>query len=197
MKAVTRQCGDCQLCCKLLPVRSPLLDKNSNTKCPHQKFKIGCLVYNSARMPPECSLWNCRWLVDDAGGTSRPDRSHIVIDLMPDFITGTDNETGVQINIEVVQCWIDPRYPDAHRDPAFRAYVYEQAEKYNRVALIRYNARDAFTLVAPPLNNGKWLEHREGESLERTHSASEIFDALGEHQIITTIGTSHPPEDKT
>ena len=76
---MTRQCGDCQLCCKLLPV--PPLEKKAGQRCQHQKFGKGCTVYHSrAGMPMECSIWNCRWLVnDDADELSRPDRVHYVI----------------------------------------------------------------------------------------------------------------------
>jgi len=82
---MTRQCGDCQLCCKLLPVKS--LAKLAGQRCSHQKHHKGCAVYKQlGRVSPECRLWNCRWLVaDDTAELSRPDRSHYVLDLMPDF----------------------------------------------------------------------------------------------------------------
>ena len=38
-----RQCGDCQLCCKLLPVKS--LAKLAGDRCSHQKHHKGCDVY--------------------------------------------------------------------------------------------------------------------------------------------------------
>lgn len=169
-----RQCGDCTLCCKLLPV--PPLGKGAGERCKHQRH-TGCQVYHKRGMPPECAIWNCRWLVNDAGETSRPDRSHIVIDVMPDFVTATNDETGEKFQVEVIQCWIDPRYPDAHKDPAFRAYLIKEAEEHQRVALIRYDARDAMTLVAPPIGGGEWREIR-GQSTEKTHSALEILEAL-------------------
>lgn len=168
-----RQCGDCNLCCKLVPV--PPLGKGANERCTHQRH-TGCRVYNKPGMPPECALWNCRWLVNRAGGTSRPDRSHIVIDIMPDFIDVNDSETGNTFPIEVIQCWIDPRYPEAHKDRAFRAYLFEQAQ-CGRFALIRRNARDAFILVAPETEDGEWRELG-GMSSGRTHTATEIAQAL-------------------
>src|SRR4051812_46218248 len=99
-----RQCGDCQLCCKLLPV--PPLRKGAGEKCKHQKFGKGCTVYHTQAMPPECGFWNCRWLVgDDTADMPRPDRAHYVIDIMPDFVTVTDNVTGATQKIQVVQIW--------------------------------------------------------------------------------------------
>lgn len=171
---MTRQCGDCTLCCKLLPVRA--LDKGASERCKHQRH-TGCRVYHKPGMPSECALWNCRWLVEDAGGTSRPDRSHIVIDVMPDFIAATNDETGEKFNIEVIQCWIDPKHPDAHRDPVFREYVEQQGRDHGRAALIRYNAKEAFTLFPPSMTGGEWVE-KKGGVREETHSFLEIARAL-------------------
>lgn len=59
-----RQCGDCQLCCKLLPVQS--LGKEAGQRCKHQRHSKGCAVYAQLeRVSPECRLWNCRWLVEN------------------------------------------------------------------------------------------------------------------------------------
>jgi hypothetical protein len=103
-----RQCGDCQLCCKLVPVQS--INKPAGTACRFQKFHKGCTVYRSANMPFERAVWNCRWLVnDDTADLPRPDRAHYVIDLMPDYVTHIDNKTGEQRNIQVVQIWVDPK----------------------------------------------------------------------------------------
>jgi len=172
-----RQCGDCQLCCRLLPVRP--LDKGANETCKFQKFHKGCTVHHTRAMPPECGLWNCRWLInDDAADLSRPDRAHLVIDLMPDFIRAVPNDGGPAQNVEVVQIWIDPKYPDAHRDPALRAWIFRRAQD-GIAALIRFDARRALTLIAPPLHaDGAWVEI-EGQSREQTHSLAEIAKALG------------------
>ncbi|MGX1151481.1 hypothetical protein AB7M15_007303 [Bradyrhizobium ottawaense] len=172
-----RACGDCQLCCKLLPV--PPLRKPAGAACQFQKFHKGCSVYATKRMPVECGLWNCRWLVnDDAAELSRPDRSHYVIDLMPDFITVTDGATGAKQNIQVVQIWVDPKHPGAHRDPALRRWLYRRAQD-GIAALIRFDARDALTIFAPPFDaKGEWHEVS-GARTGRTHSFAEIEQALG------------------
>lgn len=175
-----RQCGDCQLCCRLLAV--PPLNKIAGEKCKHQKFGKGCKVYHTPAIPRACRLWNCRWLVsDDTQDQSRPDRSHIVIDIMPDFIT-LSFEGQEPFNLQVVQCWIDPKYPDAHLDPSFRAYVYRRAQE-GTAALIRFDGRRAFALFAPPLNaSGEWHEHHHGTS-EAQHKWADIEQALGPAQI--------------
>jgi hypothetical protein len=173
-----RQCGDCQLCCKLVPVQE--LGKRSGMACKFQKFHKGCTVYRTPKMPACCAVWNCRWLVnDDTDELSRPDRSHYVIDLMPDYITARDNATGEDQNIQVVQIWIDPKHPEAHRDPALRRYLFRRA-KDGIAGLIRFNEQDAIVLFAPPFGvNGEWHEITSGMSSGPSHSLNEVARALG------------------
>lgn len=175
---MTRQCGDCQLCCRLLPV--PPLGKTAGERCKHQKFGKGCAIYHEPGMPSECALWSCRWLVnDDTDDLSRPDRSHYVIDIMPDFITLSQDETGVSQNIQVVQIWIDQRYPDAHRDPALRRWMFRRAQE-GKAAIIRYNAKDAIVIFAPPFDEeGEWHEIKSGMQSVKTHTFDEVLRALG------------------
>jgi hypothetical protein len=174
MTRENRQCGDCTLCCKLLPVRS--LGKGSGERCRHQQHHKGCKVYaNLLAVAPECRLWNCRWLVDEAGDTSRPDHAHYVIDVMPDFIRADDGDGNI-VEVPVVQVWVDPRYPDAHRDPAFRAWLDARRE----VALIRYSSGDGFVLFPPSrMASGEWLEKGSVNDGAPTHSAAEIFRVIG------------------
>ena len=171
---LSRRCGDCQLCCKLLPVRS--LGKGAGERCRHQQHHKGCKVYaNLLAVAPECRLWNCRWLVDEAGDTSRPDHAHFVIDVMPDFIRADDGDGNI-VEVPVVQVWVDPRYPDAHRDPAFRAWL----DREGQVALIRYSSGDGFVLFPPSrMASREWLEKGSINDGEPTHSAAEIFRVLG------------------
>jgi len=168
-----RRCGACQLCCRLLPV--PPLGKRGGERCRHQRHGKGCAVYHKAGFPAACGLWNCRWLGNDAGDVSRPDRSHLVIDIMPDFVTVHDGEGG-ESREEVIQVWIDPKFPDAHRDPAFRAWL----EAEDMPALIRFSAMDGFLLVPPARTKDKeWMEI--GSAMhEMPHTVAEIVGALGQ-----------------
>jgi len=106
---MSRQCGACTLCCKLLPVHDGVLingkrmqgnlDKPAGERCRYQRH-TGCTVYNTALMPACCKMWNCRWLGnDDTGDLSRPDRSHYVIDIMPDYVTVVDNAGGGVVDL--------------------------------------------------------------------------------------------------
>ena len=171
---LARQCGDCQLCCKLLPIRS--LDKGSGERCRYQQHHKGCKVYAKLfQIAPECRLWNCRWLVDDAGATSRPDRAHFVVDVMPDFVRADDGDGNI-VEVPVVQVWVDPDYPDAHRDPALREWL----DRTGQVALIRYSSGDGFCLFPPSrMANHEWLEKRSNNDRGPTHSFAEVMRVLG------------------
>lgn len=171
-----RHCGSCTLCCKLVPVRE--LDKKAGQRCQHQSHAKGCKVYQRPGMPMSCSLWSCRWLTQaDTAGLSRPDRSHYVIDMMPDFVSVLDHATGQRMSIEVIQIWIDPNFPDAHRDPALRAYL-EEYGKRGIMALVRYNSETAISLIPPSMTDGEWVEFRNGEQDPREHDVIEVAEAL-------------------
>lgn len=154
-----RQCGDCQLCCKLLPMHLPTIEKEAGQRCPHQRANIGCNIY--PRRPMCCQMWNCRWLVDeDAHDLRRPDRVHYVIDIMPDIMRRRLDDGTMQEMI-VVQVWCDPKYPDAHRDPALRRYLDRVAEKTGSPAIVRFSAdpRGALALFAPSISSDhQWHE---------------------------------------
>lgn len=172
-----RQCGDCQLCCKLLPVRS--IGKLAGERCKHQRHSKGCSVYaNLARVSPECRLWSCRWLVeDDTADLRRPDRSHYVIDLMPEFITLQD-ENGALEQIQVVQIWVDPRYPDAHRDPALRDYLERRAGE-RIIGLVRWGSEEGMALFPPSLSSPPIWHEKRSNAVTATHTPEELFRVLG------------------
>lgn len=176
----TRRCGSCSLCCSLLPVRS--LNKLAGQRCKHQRFSSKgdcCKVYaRLGSVSPECRLWSCRWKVnDDTANLSRPDRSHYVVDLMPDFVTMRDDATGAVQHIQVVQIWVDPKFPDAHRDPALRAYLERRAEE-NIIGLVRWDNEKAIALFPPALSSdGQWHE-TESNFRVKAHSPEELMAAL-------------------
>lgn len=170
-----RKCGDCQLCCKLVPVKS--LGKAAGERCKHQSHSKGCKIYD--HRPNCCRIWSCAWLMADRADTAdlrRPDRSHYVIDMMPDFIEVTYDGDDKTHRIPCVQIWIDPRYPDAHEDPALRAFLLRRGED-RYVSVIRLNGHDAFTLWPPNMTeDGQW--HEQHGKCSKEHSPKEIFDTL-------------------
>lgn len=153
------------------------LDKSANQRCKHQRH-TGCQIYE--RRPHSCRLWSCSWLVDEAtADLRRPDFSHYVIDIMPDFVTAVQ-QGGERIEFPVVQVWVDPKYPHAHRDPALRTYLAKRGEEDGAAAIIRYGASDGFVLIPPALNTaGEWIEHRDGIA-DREHTAAEKHRVVGD-----------------
>lgn len=176
-----RKCGRCSLCCKLLPM--PELKKPANTPCRYQRFGKGCTVY--ARRPLSCQTWSCRWLLGvDTGDMPRPDHCHYVIDPIPDFVRMVNQETGeLQVNVEVVQVWLDPGFPDAHRDPALRRYLLRRGDE-NVAALIRLNGQDAFALFPPQMAQGEWREVHAKNAPEGQHSLADFFAAQQENKAM-------------
>jgi len=167
-----RQCGDCQLCCKLLPVQE--IGKLAGVRCRHQAHGVGCRVYGPG-MPSSCRLWSCAWLTGSFNGR-RPDRTHYVVDILPDFITAVDDASGQKVTVPVVQVWCDPGFPLAHRDPDLRKYLDERG-KDGVAALIRYGSGDAFALIPPAM--GGWIETERKPPGEKQHTFAQVAQALG------------------
>lgn len=166
-----------------LPVRS--LNKVAGQRCEHQRHAKGCAVHaRLASVSPECRIWSCRWLVeDDTADLRRPDRSHYVLDIMPDFVTLRNDETGALEHVQVVQIWVDPRDPDAHRDPALRAYL-ERRAKDRIIGLVRYGTDEeplgdvGIALFPPSLSEGgKWIEKSSSVRVAN-HSPEELLRAM-------------------
>jgi Fe-S-cluster containining protein len=153
-------------------------DKPAGERCPHQRHGKGCSVY--AKRPFGCRMWNCRWVQND--GTAdlpRPDRAHYVIDSMSDFVTTVNNETGERQRIPVIQVWLDPDYPDAHRDPKLRAFLAREAEQPpHPVAMIRLGQGRGFTLWSPFFTQtDAWWESEQKDCGEKQHSFEEVVAA--------------------
>ena len=183
-----RTCGGCTLCCKLMPVAE--IGKKGGIRCQHQKH-TGCSIYHQPGMPHSCQIWSCRWLIDpETKDLSRPDRSRYVLDPVPDFVIAQTPQPDGSIKSEslpVMQVWVDPRYPDAHRDPALRAYL----EATRTMALIRYGEGnvdgEGFVLCPPCLSSTHdWVE-AEAKSSGREHTKSEIKRVLGQHGKVAVI----------
>lgn len=170
-----RECGECQLCCRLLPVVS--LNKVANEKCKFQKFHKGCLVYQTPKMPMECRVWNCRWIVNTIpDNMARPDRVHYVVDLMPDVIVVKNNETGQSNPMQCIVVWCDPKYPLAYRNPELYNWIAIQ----HKVLMVRMNSRDSIIVFPPAMNStGEWAEVVT-EAHERDEVTKAIEDAIRE-----------------
>ena len=170
-----RECGECQLCCKLLPVVS--LNKVANQKCEFQKFHKGCTVYRTKKMPIECHVWSCRWITSQLpDNMARPDRVHFVVDTMPDNIVIQDHEADTSHAMECIVVWCDPKHPLAYRNPDLYNWI---AEK-NKVLMVRMNSRDSIIVFPPALNSThEWAEVTT-EASERDVVTKAVEDAIRE-----------------
>ena len=203
-----RRCGECTLCCKLLPMKkdkdrevrstitamvaggmlkpedafrmTPDFDKPAGERCPHQRHSKGCAIYD--RRPFGCRMWSCRWLVnDDTNALPRPDRSHYVIDIAPDFITDADTGTV----IPVIQVWVDPAFPDAWHDDRLRDYIARRG-KEGYATLIRYSGREAQAIFPPTMTGGGWVIKPRMIARDQEHTPEEKARALGTYKL--TLG---------
>ncbi len=161
-----RTCGDCTLCCRLLPVAA--LGKAPNSRCTHVRGS-GCSIFSDRNRPAPCREWSCRWLLGD--DLPRPDRAGYVVDSVPDSIKVTDATTGEAKDMKVVQVWVDPGRSTSHTDPRLRKYL-EGAATAGAGALLRDPGR-SIALFAPVMTGtGEWREAEAAELAQPVQSDS-------------------------
>lgn len=158
---MTRACAGCTLCCKLIPVEE--LSKKAGHRCQHQRHGKGCAIYD--KRPLSCREWACLWLKGEEAGEPlklrRPDHVHYVLDEVPDIVRAVDQETGQAQQIDVMQVWCDPKFPDAWKDPD----LLDLLERVGIVALVRYDSAKGFGLFPPSRSpDGKW--HRSNSTMK-------------------------------
>ena len=169
-----RRCGDCSLCCKLVPVAE--IGKAANQRCEQQRTGKGCLVYHKSIFPRSCKVWSCVWLLNEAAEfLPRPDHAHYVIDSMPDYIT-VQAEDGTTGRLPVVQIWVDPQHRNAHRNPRLRAWIARRAETHGQAALIRYSSTDAIVLLPPFVTGEGWIEKTPQSDGKGDHTQADIAE---------------------
>lgn len=178
-----RHCGDCQLCCTLLPVRS--IGKGANSRCRHQRHGKGCSLY--PERPPECRAFSCRWLMDETtDGLPRPDRAGYVIDPAPDVLLVNGHP------VDCIQVWVDPKRRDAHRDPRLRDWIELIGSRYGMPTLVRFNERDGIVLAPPSITNGLgWMEYPGGDVLSEDEAQALLPKPDRRYQLSLVL----PPEN--
>lgn len=78
-----RKCGECTLCCYLLPVAS--LKKDAGVLCKHCVLTKGCAIYNSR--PADCREFRCAYYqMDKVSVDLRPDNCKIIFEKVSDTI---------------------------------------------------------------------------------------------------------------
>ena len=70
-----KSCGNCTLCCLLLPI--PEVNSNPNELCSH--CNDGCNIYETR--PQSCRDFKCDWLLTpEMGEDLRPDRCNVIFE---------------------------------------------------------------------------------------------------------------------
>lgn len=109
---MTKTCGGCTLCCKVMALTGEELQKPRGLVCHHLIAEKGCGIYDTR--PYECRAFKCQWLTEDWlhwPEEMRPDRCHVM------FYSAMDNK-GL-----VADC--DPDQPGSWRNPyVLRALIY-------------------------------------------------------------------------
>jgi len=97
-----RTCGSCNLCCKVLEVRS--LAKPGGQWCEHAIRGRGCGIHG--RHPADCRAFTCGWLQSsDLGPEWKPEICRFVL---------RDESDERRLCVDV-----DPGFPDAWKKPAY------------------------------------------------------------------------------
>ncbi|MGI4876679.1 MAG: YkgJ family cysteine cluster protein [Janthinobacterium lividum] len=156
-----RKCGSCTLCCTLVPVElSPIELKPSNVRCRFLSTAKRCTIYTTRPRP--CEDWSCKWLFDEeTAQLRRPDLGGYIIDPVLDTLLINDEPC------DVVQVWIDPARPHAHRAPELRDYLGRIAARIGIPAIVRRSQaqNDSVVLLAPALTLAGWVE-RDGTHVD-------------------------------
>jgi uncharacterized protein len=111
--ALGRSCGACSLCCKLLQIDKPELEKPANEWCRHcRPGHGGCSIYNER--PPVCRDFACLWLINSTVGDEwYPARSKIII---------------VEATSEL-RYFVDPRVPGRWRKEPYHSAIRANARR--------------------------------------------------------------------
>lgn len=141
-----RACGDCQACCKVMPIGE--IGKPANQRCGFQKFKVGCKVHGTASQPSSCKRWSCWWLLDATFDLPRPDRAGYVVDPTPDFVIFGENAFAGK-RVQAIQVWVDASRPEAWGGCV--DWLKRQIGDRELVAVIRFGNDAAITLIPPQL----------------------------------------------
>ena len=96
---MTRACGACSLCCKVMGVPEV---KERHDWCPHADPGHGCKIYEER--PAPCRTFSCRWLLDETLPAHWfPRTARIVIDLAEEVYRalGTSNASRYEVKFDV------------------------------------------------------------------------------------------------
>ena len=111
-----RECGDCALCCKILPIDT--FDGEDDGKeagkwCQHWSKAGGCSIYDDRY--EVCRIFYCFWALGLIPEELKPSKSKVVLAMYTEGVT-------------IVYC--DPAYPDAWQKGKMGDYLSTYPEKF-------------------------------------------------------------------
>ena len=88
-------------------------------------------------------------------------------------------DDGEDVNIPVLQIWVDPRFPDAHEDPHLRAFLERRGKEAGMAAIIRYNSSDGFVLFPPSVTGQGWV----GRTSQMRTEEHSLLDTMSKFNV--------------
>lgn len=152
-------CGDCDLCCRLLEVRSLHKGRNADCRHLHSGGERGCAIYRTR--PRACQGFECLWLESQRRtdgwvmpAEMRPDRSHVVMG--PPRLPKRDWLT----------VHVDPLYPNAWREGKVGEYLRMLVEERG-INLVIYAGELEHRLIGEAMLSGTSAELAEFDRTRR------------------------------
>lgn len=120
---MTRECGTCTLCCKLLAIEE--LSKPQGTWCPHCKPGKGCMTYPTR--PQSCQDFQCLWLrMEELPEELQPSQCKCVL--------------GFTADGRHVVVYVSPEYPTSYRtNPAMKEFILTTLQQGTDVYIVTGN----------------------------------------------------------
>jgi hypothetical protein len=148
-----RQCGGCQVCCVVLEIQDPSLNKPAGTPCQHLNGQ-GCSIYEWRPQP--CRNFLCLWrLLPTLPENWRPDRSGIFIYQIPNTMPGYEGH-GLVLSLANGLAHLE--------DEAFLGFVLTSVQNRQAIYLTVHQARPAAKgiFLNPPLEQAIAGNDRDG-----------------------------------
>ena len=78
-----KECGDCTLCCMVLPIHQ--VQSPPSVMCQHCTIESKCNIYDTR--PEACKNFNCEWILDETMSDDlRPDKTGVIFEKITNTI---------------------------------------------------------------------------------------------------------------
>jgi hypothetical protein len=141
-KELGRSCGNCTLCCKIVPIETEEFTKPVDKWCEHCEVGKGCKIYSDR--PSACRVWHCQWLVNDAFDDYWfPAKAKMVVQWLP---RAAEEDT-------VIEILIDPGYPNRWKEEPW----FSDLKSLSRSGLDGTNKIGRFLTIIVIGGNRRWV----------------------------------------